>query len=175
MSRRLLDAETRYSPVERLCLCLYFSCTKLRHYLLSAECVVVSKEDVIRYMLSLPILKGRIGKWILALSEFDLRYESAKAVKGQAVADFVVQHCGPELSMVDLVLWTLFFDGSSCGNGSVIGVVLISPRGANFEFSFPIEASATNNQAEYRAILKGIQLLREIKAMLLRFLRILCW
>ena len=42
--------------------------------------------------------------------------------------------------------------------------MLISPRGANFEFSFPIEASATNNQAEYRAILKGIQLLREIKA-----------
>ena len=54
--------------------------------------------------------------------------------------------------------------GSSSGNGSGIGVVLISPRGANFEFSIPIEASATNNQAEYRAILKGIQLLREIKA-----------
>ena len=81
VSRRLLDAETRYSPVERLCLCLYFSCTKVRHYLLSAECIVVSKDDVIRYMLSLPIFNGRIGKWILALSEFDLRYESAKAVK----------------------------------------------------------------------------------------------
>ena len=94
MSRRLLDAETKYSPVERLCLCLYFYCTKLRHYLLSAEYVIVSKEDVIRYMLSLPILNRRIGKWILALSEFYLRYESAKAVKGQAVADFVVQHCG---------------------------------------------------------------------------------
>ena len=50
VSRRLLDAETRYSHVERLCLCLYFSCTKLRHYLLSAECVVVSKNDVIKYM-----------------------------------------------------------------------------------------------------------------------------
>ena len=85
----------------------------------------------------------------MALSEFDLRYELAKVVKGQAVADFVVQHCGPELNMVDLVPWTLFFDGSSCGNGSRIGVVLISPRGANFEFSFLIEASATNNQAEY--------------------------
>ena len=36
--------------------------------------------------------------------------------------------------------------------------------GATFEFSFPIEASATNNQAEYQAILKGIQLLREINA-----------
>ena len=64
ISRRLLDAETRYSPVERLCLCLYFSCTKLRHYLLSAECVVVRKDDVIKSMLSLPILNGRIGKWI---------------------------------------------------------------------------------------------------------------
>ena len=65
--------------------------------------MVVSKDDVIRYMLPLPILNGRIGKWILALSEFDLKYESAKAVKGQAVADFVVQHCGSELAMVDLV------------------------------------------------------------------------
>ena len=47
LSRRLLDAEARYSPVERLCLCLYFSCTKLRHYLLSAECIVVCKDDVV--------------------------------------------------------------------------------------------------------------------------------
>ena len=114
MTRRLLDVETRYSPVERLCLCLYFSCTELRHYLLLAECIVVSKDDVIRYMLLLPILNVRIGKWILALSEFDLRYESSKAVKGQAIAEFIVQYCGPELSMVDLVPWTLFFDRSSC-------------------------------------------------------------
>ena len=98
------------------------------------------------------------------MSEFDLRYESAKVVKGQAIADFVAQHCGPESAVVDLVPWTLFFDGSSCQNGSGIGVVLISPGGATFEFSFPIEASGTNNQAEYRAILKGIQLLRDIKA-----------
>ena len=28
------------------------------------------------------------------------------AVKSQAVADFIVQHCGPELNMVDLVPWT---------------------------------------------------------------------
>jgi hypothetical protein len=82
ISRRLLDEETMYSLVERLCLCLYFLCTKLRYYFLSAECIVVCKDDVVKHMLSLPILNGKIGKWILALSEFDLRYESAKAVKG---------------------------------------------------------------------------------------------
>jgi len=34
LSRRLFDPKTRYSPIEKLCLCLYFPCTKLRHYLL---------------------------------------------------------------------------------------------------------------------------------------------
>ena len=80
------------------------------------------------------------------------------------MADFVVQHCGPELGIVDLVPWTLFFDGSSCGVGSGIGIVLVSPRGATIELSFPIEATATNNQAEYQALLKGIRLLQEIGA-----------
>jgi len=94
LSRRLVDAETRYSAFEKLCLYLYFSCNKLRHYLLSAECTVICKDDVVRYMLSMPIMSGRIGNWILALSEFDLRYESAKAVKGQIMANFVTQHCG---------------------------------------------------------------------------------
>ena len=77
------------------------------------------------------------------------------------MADFIVQYCGPELGVVDLVPWTLFFDGSSCGVGSGIGIVLVSPRGATFELSFPIEATATNNQAEYQALLKEIRLLQE--------------
>ena len=58
---------------------------------------MVCKDDVVKYMLSLPILKGRIGKWILALSEFDLTYQSAKAIKGQVMADLVTQYCGPEV------------------------------------------------------------------------------
>jgi len=116
LSRRLIDAETKYSAIEKLCLCLYFSCIKLRHYLLSAECTVICKDDVVRYMLSMPIMSGRIGKWILALSEFDLRYESAKAVKGQVMADFVTQHCGV-VETLEIVPWTLFFEGSTCDRG----------------------------------------------------------
>jgi hypothetical protein len=44
-SRKLLDSETRYSVAEKLCLCVYYSCTKFRHYLLNAECTVYSKID----------------------------------------------------------------------------------------------------------------------------------
>ena len=65
LSRRLLDPKTRYSLIEKLCLCLYFSYTKLRHYLLSVECTVMSKANVIKHMLSMLILNRRMGKWIL--------------------------------------------------------------------------------------------------------------
>jgi hypothetical protein len=87
LSRRMLDAETRYPDMEKLCLCLFFTCTKLRHILLSAEVIIICKSDVIKHMLSAPVLKGRLGKWMFALSEFDIRYQPAKAVKGQALAD----------------------------------------------------------------------------------------
>lgn len=117
LSRRLLDVETRYSPVKKLCLCLYFSCTRLRHYLLSNECTIICKADVVRYMLSAPILKGRVGKWIFSLTELDLRYESLKAIKGQAVADFIVEHRDDSIGSVEMVPWTLFFDGSVCTHG----------------------------------------------------------
>jgi hypothetical protein len=57
LSRRILDAETRYPEIEKLYLCLFFTCTKLHHILLSAETVVICKSDVIKHMLSAPVLK----------------------------------------------------------------------------------------------------------------------
>jgi len=163
LSRRLVNAETRYLAIEKLYLCLYFSCIKLRHYLLSAECIVICKDDVVKYMLSMPILSGWIGKWILALSEFDLHYESAKAVKGQVMADFVNQHCNT-VDSLEVAPWMFFFDGSTYDQGGGIGVVLISPRGRKYEFSLSIVATSINNRAEYQALVRGLELLREIRA-----------
>ena len=51
LSWRLIDAETRYTFIEKLCLSLYYACTKLRHYLLSSTCIVVCQTDVIKHML----------------------------------------------------------------------------------------------------------------------------
>jgi len=58
LSRRMLDAENRYPKIEKRCLCLFFTCSKLRHILLSAETIVICKSDVIKHMLSAPALKG---------------------------------------------------------------------------------------------------------------------
>ena len=51
LSRRLVDAETRYTFIEKLCLSLYYACTKLRYYLLSSTCIVTCQADVIKHML----------------------------------------------------------------------------------------------------------------------------
>ena len=63
-----------------------------------------------------------------------------------------------------LLPWTLFFDGSVCTHGCGIGLVIISPRRTCFEFAYTIKPYATNNQAEYEAVLKGLQLLKEVEA-----------
>jgi hypothetical protein len=68
LSRRMLDTETRYPEIEKLCLCLFFTCTKLRHILLCAEVIIICKSDIIKHMLSALVLKGRLRKWMFTLS-----------------------------------------------------------------------------------------------------------
>jgi hypothetical protein len=68
LSRRILDTESRYHEMEKLCLYLFFTCTKLRHILLFAEIIVICKSDIIKHMLSAPVLKGRLRKWMFTLS-----------------------------------------------------------------------------------------------------------
>ena len=132
LSRRLVDAETRYTFIKKLCLCLFYACTKCRCYLLSSHCTVSGQADVIKYMLHSPIMSGRIGEWAYALIEYDLAYEPLKSMKGQVVADFIVEHRVNDIHELDMsyltiTSWTLYFDGSVCNEGQGIGIVLISP------------------------------------------------
>ena len=92
LSRVLNSAETRYKRIEKLCLALYFACMKLRHYLIKSQVYLVCQTDLMKYMLSRPLIIGRIGKWSLALSEFTLVYFPLKLVKGQALANFLAYH-----------------------------------------------------------------------------------
>jgi len=70
LSRVVNDAETRYHPSEKLRLCLYFSCTKLKNYIKHFDVYVYSHFDIIKHMLSKPNLHSRVGKWALALTEY---------------------------------------------------------------------------------------------------------
>jgi hypothetical protein len=163
LSRRMLDAKTRYPKIEKLCLCLFFTCTKLHHILLSAE-TVICKSDVIKHMLSAPVLKDQLGKWMFALSEFGIRYQPAKAVKGQALANLVAERTSSDIASLSICAWAMYFDGSVYGDGSGIGILLVSLQGATYSFSIRLPTPCTNNLAEYEAVHKDMELLHEAGA-----------
>jgi hypothetical protein len=98
------------------------------------------------------------------LIEYDLAYELLKSMKCQVLADFIIGHSidqnsDESCSLVLIHPWKLFFDGSACREDQGVGVVLISPRGAISEQSARLEYFCTNNQAEYEAIMLGLQIL----------------
>jgi hypothetical protein len=125
LSRRMQDMETRYHEIEKLCLCLFFTCTKLQHILVFAEIIVIYKSDVIKHMPSAPVLKGRLGKWMFALSEFDIQYQPTKAVKGQALADLIAKRINTNVATLSVCAWAMYFDGSACEDGCGVGILLV--------------------------------------------------
>ncbi|KAI5335080.1 hypothetical protein L3X38_025213 [Prunus dulcis] len=187
LSRTLTEVERRYSAIERLCLALYFTAVKLRHYMLPHTIYIIAKTDLIKYMLTRPMLRGRIGKWTLALTEFTFRYVPQKAVKGQAVADFLADHPGEEIENMDsldiananlltrahvclnnpiysihLTPWKLYFDGSKTDKASGAWIVLEESLEVRHCYSFQLDFQCTNNRAEYEALIIGLEMLVEL-------------
>jgi ribonuclease HI len=52
--------------------------------------------------------------------------------------------------------WTLFFDDSSCKEGVEAGVLLLTPDGEHFKYMVHLDFKATNNMAEYEALIFGL-------------------
>jgi hypothetical protein len=129
LSRRMLDTETRYHEIEKLCLCLFFTCMKLWHILLFVETIIICKSDVIKHMLSAPVLKGRLGKWMFALSEFNIRYQLAKAVKGQALTNLIAERINTNVATLSVRAWAMYFDGLAYEDRCGVGILLVLPQG----------------------------------------------
>ncbi|XP_050211341.1 uncharacterized protein LOC126661533 [Mercurialis annua] len=125
--------------------------------------------DIIKYILSKPYLRNRIGKWAIAMSEFTLVYVPQRAVKGQVLADFLADHPGITLkeeavTFCDIAIWEMWFDGSRTSQGAGAGVHIITPLGASYRLSFKLQFECTNNQAEYEAMIFGFEILAELGA-----------
>ena len=87
----MLPYETKYNQVEKTCIAVVWATRKLRHYFQSYKVQVVSRMDPMRYLRETPCLVGKLGRWLVLLSEFDIEYVTKKVVKGRAVAEFLAQ------------------------------------------------------------------------------------
>ena len=54
--------------------------------------------------------------------------------------------------------WKVYVDGAANQKGSEVGLVLISPEKLIIEKSLRLGFSATNNEAEYEALLEGMSM-----------------
>ncbi|KAK9050558.1 hypothetical protein SSX86_029875 [Deinandra increscens subsp. villosa] len=168
VSKSLLDAESRYSHLEKLILALCMASTKLRHYF-ETHTIHVRTNYPIKSVLRKPEMSGRMAKWSVKLSAYDLIYEARTAIKSQALADFVAdfstdiqQEADHELQQLQQEensgCWTLFTDGASNIRGTGLGIVLKSPQGDMIPQAVRCGFQATNNEAEYEALIAGLHL-----------------
>jgi hypothetical protein len=132
----LHEAKTRYLEVNKLLYAVLIASRKLRHYFQDHKISVVSSFPL-RAVLHNPNATDNIAKWAAELAEFELDFVPHHAVKSQVLADFIVDWTppanhpeGPRCSAPEpraLALtgshWTLFFDGSSRGQGAGAGVL----------------------------------------------------
>ncbi|XP_059658416.1 uncharacterized protein LOC132304703 [Cornus florida] len=184
ISRIIQGAEARYSPIERHCLSLAFAAKKFRHYFLAHTIHLITKCDPLRYLLSRPIIAGRVARWLLMLAEFDIQCFAPRAIFSQAMADLIAQFPSGNFEPVhdDLphdefgsaccadqsMMWTLSFDGSSTSTGGDAGVVLTPEQGKVQNLSFKLTFGCSNNTAEYEALVLGLLAAREAKIKRLR-------
>ncbi|GJY84142.1 reverse transcriptase domain-containing protein [Tanacetum coccineum] len=111
-------------------------------------------------------ISGRLGNMKeFELEGYDIQYRPRTAIKGQILADFIVER--PEDESPDELMaepealpepWTLFTDGSSCVDGSGAGLILTNPEGAEFTYAMRFRFEATNNEAEYEALIAGLRI-----------------
>ncbi|XP_015964974.1 uncharacterized protein LOC107488716 [Arachis duranensis] len=154
--KTLQGAEARYSKLEKLAFALVVTARRLRHYFQS-HTIIIRTEQPLRQVLAKPELAGRLIKWSIELSEYDIQYQSRGAIKSQTLADFVAELMQEDRAPTEDP-WTLYVDGASNSKGSGAGILLENGQGIQLEQSLHFTFHASNNQAEYEAFIAGLRL-----------------
>ncbi|KAK2998313.1 hypothetical protein RJ639_023191 [Escallonia herrerae] len=129
---------------------------------------VAAEDQPLRKVLLSPEASGRLVNWSVELGEFDIQYKPRTTIKAQALADFIVKCTLPE-DPPQLVVsavpdpWNLYVDSSSALGSSGAELILISPEGFTIEYALRFGFQASNNEAEYEALLAGIRLAHALK------------
>lgn len=113
-----------------------------------------------------PNMSGCLTKWVVELSEFDIEYRARTSLKSQVLVDFVAELTPdpPKTNDEPEEPWTLMVDGATNVKGSGVGVYLKSPHNEVIKQPFQLGFKASNNEAEYEALIAGLQLVKALGA-----------
>jgi ribonuclease HI len=142
---------------------MYMAARKLKHYFEEHPIMLVSTTPLSK-IIGCKDTTGRVAKWAIKLAAHTIQYKPRTTIMSQVLADFFVdwgenQYLPPAL---DSTHWWMNFDGSKMRGGLGAGVVLISPKGDKLHYMLQIHFTASNNGAEYEALVHGLKLAKEI-------------
>ena len=120
-----------------------------------------------------------VAKWGTILGAFDIKYMPRTSIKGQVLTDLVAEFTEPlikeleaagdmdeklvgTVSQYRLPTWEVYVDGASNQKSSGVRLVLISAEKVTIEKSLRLDFSATNNEAEYEALLIGMAMIQRM-------------
>jgi hypothetical protein len=118
----------------------------LRHYFESHPVTVVSSFPL-GEIIQCQEASGRIAKWAVEIMGETISFTPRKAIKSQVLAGFVAEW---------VELWTMFFDGSLMKTGAGAGLLFVSPLRKHLRYVLRLHFLASNNVAEYEALVNGL-------------------
>ncbi|GKB88847.1 reverse transcriptase domain-containing protein [Tanacetum coccineum] len=150
VSKTLNEAERNYAVMEKLTLSLIHMTRRLRRYF-EAHPVKVITDQPIKHILDNTKTSEKLGKYVVELGVYNISFMPRNAVKGQVLADFLLEAQEGEKEEL-----------ASSLKGSRAGLILIGPSGIKYTYALRLTFPSTNNEAEYEALLAGLRIARKI-------------
>ena len=139
--------------MEKVLFAVVMASRKLKPYFQSHR-ITVRNIQPLKKTLEGKNKSSRVTNWANQLADFGIEYEPRTTIKAQALADFIAESTIPHLPIANQE-WKLYVDGSSTQYASGAGLLIISSAGVRMERAIRFEFTASNNEAEYEALLLG--------------------
>jgi hypothetical protein len=171
LSEVLTLSKQNYPHYQKVAYGVYMAAKKLKHYFEEHPIKVVSTTPLSE-IIGCKDASGRVAKWAIELASHTIQYKPRTMIKSQIIADFFAdwgehQYLPPA---PDSTHWRMHFDGSKLLGGLGAGVILTSPKGDKLQYVLQMHFRASNNVAEYKALVHGLKMAKQIGIM-----RILCF
>jgi ribonuclease HI len=162
ISEVLSETKIRYPQIQKLMYAVILTRQKLPLLRVSSgDCGAILP---LREIIQSREASGRIAKWVVEIMGETISFAPRKAIKSQALADFVAEWVDTQLpiALIQPELWTMFFDGSLMKTGAGAGLLFISPLGKHLRYVLRLHFPASNNVAEYEALVNGLRITIEL-------------
>jgi ribonuclease HI len=160
ISELLGPSKKKYPQVQKLLYAVHLTARKLRHNFDDHKVIVVTGFPI-RDILHNKEAIGRIAKWACELGAHDIEFRPRTAIKTtQALVDFVSEWTEQQVpdNPETVEVWQMYFDGSLKLQGAGAGILFIALGGEQLKYALQLSFSASNNAAEYEALVHGLNI-----------------